>query len=66
MWTRPTGLVGVAPPGPAIPVVAIERLTPARASAPSAIASATSLLTAPTRSSSAAETPSSSSLARLS
>ena len=45
--TRPTGLPGVAPPGPAMPVIDTARSTPARSSAPTAIAVAVSLLTAP-------------------
>src|SRR6185312_17342632 len=40
--TRPTGLAGVPPPGPATPVIATESSTGACASAPAAIAAATS------------------------
>src|SRR5215472_1192052 len=45
--TSPTGLAGLPPPGPATPVTEIARSTGARATAPSAIAPAVSLLTAP-------------------
>src|SRR5512141_1827172 len=63
--TRPTGLPGVAPPGPAMPVVETARSTPARSSAPTAIAVAVSLLTAPKLSSVEALTPSIARLASL-
>ena len=49
--TSPTGLPGVAPPGPAMPVIATARSASECASAPCAIASAVSRLTAPCRSS---------------
>ncbi len=45
--TVPTGLPGVAPPGPAMPVTATDHVASECASAPSAIAPATSALTAP-------------------
>ena len=61
--TVPTGLSGVPPPGPAMPVTATAKLAGERASAPSAIARATSALTAPCAAISAAATPSSSVLA---
>src|SRR6202035_3924492 len=63
--TRPTGLPGVAPPGPAMPVMETARSTPARSSAPTAIAIAVSLLTAPKLSSVVALTPSIARLASL-
>ena len=47
--TVPTGFSGVPPDGPAIPVTEIERSTPSRTRVPSAIARATSSLTAPCR-----------------
>ena len=53
----------VAPPGPAMPVIDTERLAGEWRSAPSAIARATSSLTAPTLSSTACGTPSSACLA---
>ena len=57
MKTSPTGLAGLPPPGPAIPVMDKARSAAAVASAPSAIACATSALTAPYRSISGASTP---------
>ena len=63
--TVPTGFVGVAPSGPAMPVTATAKVAGERASAPSAIARATSALTAPCASISAAGTPSSSLFAAL-
>ena len=48
-WTSPTGFSGVPPPGPAMPVIATARSAGEWASAPSAIARATSSLTAPSR-----------------
>src|SRR3954469_20838585 len=63
--TRPTGLPGVAPPGPAMPVMETGRSTPAFSSAPIAIAGAVSLLTAPKLSSVVALTPSTARLASL-
>src|ERR1700730_9579410 len=63
--TRPTGLPGVAPPGPAIPVMETARSTPAFSSAPIAIAVAVSLLTAPNAESVVALTPSIARLASL-
>src|SRR3954449_8040845 len=63
--TRPTGLPGVAPPGPAMPVMETARSTPAFSSAPIAIAVAVSLLTAPKLSSVVALTPSTARLASL-
>ncbi|KOF52270.1 hypothetical protein AD428_21305 [Achromobacter sp. DMS1] len=46
--TMPTGLPGVAPPGPAMPVVDTARCAPGEASStPLAISSATGSLTAP-------------------
>ena len=52
--TVPTGFSSVPPPGPAIPVIATAVSAPKRASAPSAIAAATSGETAPWRSISSA------------
>lgn len=46
-FIKPTGLVGVAPPGPAIPVVERPQMAPVALHTPSAIACAHSLLTAP-------------------
>src|SRR5665213_4391484 len=63
--TRPTGLPGVAPPGPAMPVIETARSTPAFSSAPTAIAVAVSLLTAPKVASVVALTPSIARLASL-
>jgi len=63
--TRPTGLPGVAPPGPAMPVMDTARSTSAVSSAPTAIAIAVSLLTAPNASSVEALTPSIARLASL-
>jgi len=63
--TRPTGLPGVAPPGPAMPVMATARSTSAFSSAPNAIATTVSLLTAPKVSSVAVATPSMACLASL-
>src|SRR5258708_2811051 len=63
--TRPTGLPGVAPPGPAMPVMATARSTSARSSAPIAIAVAVSLLTAPKVASVVVLTPSIARLASL-
>src|SRR5947207_4276402 len=63
--TRPTGLPGVAPPGPAMPVMATARSTPAFSKAPIAIAVAVSLLTAPNVASVVALTPSIARLASL-
>ena len=63
--TRPTGLPGVAPPGPAMPVIDTARSTPAFSSAPIAIAVAVSLLTAPKVASVVALTPSIARLASL-
>src|SRR6266550_1396730 len=63
--TRPTGLPGVAPPGPAMPVVETARSTPAFSKAPIAIAVAVSLLTAPNVASVVALTPSIARLASL-
>ncbi len=57
--TVPTGLSGVPPPGPAIPVIATAVSAPKRCRAPAAIASATGSDTAPCASMSAASTPSS-------
>ncbi|OJW63971.1 MAG: hypothetical protein BGO65_04990 [Afipia sp. 64-13] len=56
---------GVAPPGPAMPVIATARLTSACSSAPNAIAVAVSLLTAPKVVSVAVSTPSIACLASL-
>ena len=61
--TVPTGLAGVPPSGPAMPVTATAKPAGERASTPSAIARATSALTAPWRAMSAGATPSSSILA---
>ena len=47
--TVPTGLSGLPPPGPAMPVTATARSTPSAPLAPSAIARATASLTAPSR-----------------
>src|SRR5207302_7742581 len=58
----PTGLVDPSAAGPAIPVTATARLVPKHSRTPQAIASATSLLTAPTLSKSSRETSSSRSL----
>jgi hypothetical protein len=55
--TRPTGLPGVAPPGPAMPVQERAISAPLCASAPSAISRATGSLTAPTAASTASGTP---------
>ena len=55
----PHGLVRAPPPGPAIPVVPIPMSAPKRRAAPSAIASATSRLTAPRDSMRSGGTPSS-------
>jgi coenzyme Q-binding protein COQ10 len=63
--TRPTGLPGVAPPGPAMPVMETARSTPAFSSAPIAIAVAVSLLTAPNVARVVALTPSIARLASL-
>ena len=65
LWTRPTGLSAVPPVGPAIPVVATTTSTPLRSRSPSAMARATSSLTAPCLSISASGTPSSSTFARF-
>ena len=56
--TVPTGLPGTAPPGPAMPVVDSATWPALLASAPCAIAAATSSLTAPNCAISAAGTPS--------
>src|SRR5690606_26100510 len=56
--TVPTGLSGVPPAGPAMPVTATESPVPIRAQAPAAMAAATSSLTAPWRPIRAASTPS--------
>src|SRR6202166_1241453 len=63
--TRPTALPGVAPTGPAMPVMETARKTAARSRAPTAIAIAVSLLTAPKLSSVVALTPSIARLASL-
>src|SRR3981081_920616 len=63
--TSPTGLPGVAPPGPAMPVMETARSTPAFSSAPIAIAVAVSLLTAPKVASVVALPPSIARLASL-
>src|SRR3981081_3229980 len=63
--TRPTGLPGVATPGPAMPVMETARSTPAFSSAPIAIAVAVSLLTAPKVASVVALPPSIARLASL-
>jgi len=63
--TRPTGFPGVAPPGPAMPVMATARSTSAFSSAPIAIAVAVSRLTAPKVSSVETVTPSIACLASL-
>src|SRR5262249_27790696 len=47
MWTVPTGFSSVPPPGPAMPETAAAQVAPARARAPSAIASTVSRETAP-------------------
>ena len=47
MNTSPTGLPGVAPPGPAMPVQLTATSAPLARSAPSAIRRATASLTAP-------------------
>ena len=59
------GLASVAPPGPAIPVIEIATSAFERSSAPSAIAPATSALTAPKLFNSECETPSDCVLAML-
>ena len=53
----PTGFWAVPPSGPAIPVVERANVVPLRCSAPSAMARATSSLTAPATEISSAETP---------
>jgi hypothetical protein len=58
-----TGFVGVAPPGPAMPVTETAKSTGARASAPRAIAAAVSALMAPCAAIVSGGTPSSSDLA---
>lgn len=63
--TNPTGFPGVAPPGPAMPVIETARSTSACSSAPNAIAVAVSLLTAPNVSSVEVLTPSIACLAAL-
>ena len=65
MNTVPTGLVGVPPSGPAMPVMLRPHAAPERWQAPRTIASAHGRLTAPCTRSTSAGTPSSSSLARL-
>jgi len=63
--TRPTGLSGVPPPGPAIPVTETPKSARDRAIAPAAMARATSSDTAPNWPISAASTPSISVFAAL-
>src|SRR6266508_5818797 len=58
-YTRPTGLSLLPPPGPAIPVTATASPAPSRSRRPVAIAAAVSAETAPWRSSTCSETPSS-------
>jgi len=58
--TVPTGLSGVPPSGPAMPLTASVHYTGARASSPPAIAITVWPLTAPPRASSSGGTPSSS------
>ena len=47
MHTVPTGFSSVPPPGPAMPLVAIEMSAPVARHAPKAICSTTGMLTAP-------------------
>ena len=61
--TRPTGFVGVAPPGPAMPATETAKSTGARARAPCAMAAAVSALTAPCAAIVSGGTPSSSDFA---
>src|SRR5450759_1785018 len=61
-YVRPTGFPGIAPDGPAIPVMATARSTPSRVRAPPAIARAACALTAPCCRITIAGTPRSSSL----
>ena len=56
----PTGFSTLPPSGPAMPVIASARSTPARSRAPRAMCSATGALTAPCAAISASLTPSSS------
>ncbi len=63
--TVPTGFSSEPPPGPATPVIATPIDVPSARRTPSAIASATSWETAPTRSISSAGTPASAVLASL-
>jgi hypothetical protein len=61
--TSPTGLAALPPPGPATPATEIAKSTGARASAPSAIAAAVWVLTAPCASMVSCGTPSNSDFA---
>ena len=65
MKTVPTGLLGVPPSGPAIPVIDNPHGAPERAQIPRTIASAHGRLTAPWVRRISSGTPSSSALARL-
>ena len=65
MQTVPTGLSGVPPPGPAIPVMPIPRDAPNREAAPAASAAATSADTAPYRAMSDGGTSANAALASL-